>query len=59
MKKIIIYFIFIFPIIAGTTGKIRGRVVDSITKEPLIGTNVYLASTNYGSSTDLEGTFII
>ncbi len=59
MKKIIIYFIFIFPLIAGTTGKIRGRVIDSITKEPLIGTNVYLASTNYGSSTDLEGTFLI
>ena len=59
MKKILLYLIIIFPLIAGTTGKIRGVIVDSTNKEPLIGCNVYLYSTNYGTSTNLDGSFLL
>ena len=59
MKKIIIYFIFFLPLFAGTVGKIKGRVLDSVSKDPIIGCNVYLPSTSYGSSTDLDGFFLI
>jgi len=59
MKKIIIYLIFLLPLFAGTVGKIKGRVLDSVSKNPIIGCNVYLSSTNYGSSTDLDGFFLI
>ena len=59
MYKRILYLLFVIPLIAGTTGKIRGKVVDSQTNSPLIGCNVYLASTNYGSSADIDGNFLI
>ena len=49
MLKKILYFIFIIPLLAGTTGKIRGKIIDSQTKEPLIGCNIYLLSTQYGT----------
>lgn len=41
------------------TGKIRGLVVDSETGEPLIGTNVSLLNTTYGTLTDMDGKFTI
>lgn len=44
---------------AGTTGKISGTVIDSKTKEPLIGVSVVLVGTNIGASTDVEGYFAI
>ncbi len=44
---------------AGTTGKISGTVIDSKTKEPLIGVSVVLVGTNIGASTDIEGYFAI
>ncbi|HHE54248.1 MAG TPA: carboxypeptidase-like regulatory domain-containing protein, partial [Caldithrix abyssi] len=47
----------ISSVIAGTTGKIAGRVFDARTKEPLVGANVYLEGTNIGASTDADGEF--
>ncbi len=44
---------------AGTTGKISGTVIDSKTKEPLIGVNVVLQGTTLGASTDVEGYYVI
>lgn len=41
------------------SGKIRGRVVDDKTKEPLIGANIVLLGTNYGAVTDIDGNYII
>ena len=41
------------------SGKIRGTVVDSKTKEPLVGANVVLEGTSYGSSTDIQGKYTI
>lgn len=46
-------------VFAGTTGKISGLVTDKSTGEPLIGVNIFLEGTVFGSTTDLDGTFII
>jgi hypothetical protein len=59
------FLVFIFitffasQVLAGTTGKIVGRVVDGSTGEPLPGANIMVENTIYGAATDLEGTFII
>jgi len=44
---------------AQTTGKIIGKILDSETNEPIAGANVLLLDTKLGSSTDLEGDFMI
>lgn len=41
------------------TGKLVGRVVDAKTGEALIGANVTIKSTVYGSATDLDGNYFI
>ncbi len=46
-------------VMAGTTGKIAGNVIDKSTNEPLIGVNVFLDGTVIGASTDVNGEFVI
>ncbi|MBI2619052.1 MAG: TonB-dependent receptor [Ignavibacteriales bacterium] len=48
--------IFMF---AGTTGKIAGRVLDAKTRDPLPGANIVVEGTTLGSSTDLQGRYVI
>lgn len=55
-------FLFLFlPITlpAQGTGTITGKVYDAITKEPLVGANVFVRETSLGAATDLEGRFTI
>ncbi len=63
MKRLVIAITMVLftlgSLLAGTTGKIAGRVIDANTKEPLPGANVYLKGTNYGASTDEDGEFYI
>lgn len=44
---------------AQTAGSIRGRVLDALTEEPIIGANVVIEDSNQGSATDLEGNYSI
>ncbi len=44
---------------AGTTGRIRGKVVDVKSGEPLIGASVLLEGTSLGASTDVNGVFLV
>ncbi|MGH1366028.1 MAG: TonB-dependent receptor [Calditrichia bacterium] len=44
---------------AGTTGKIVGQIVDKDTGEPLIGANVIIDGQPLGSTTDVEGSYLI
>ncbi|NUO79373.1 TonB-dependent receptor [candidate division KSB1 bacterium] len=44
---------------ASTTGKIKGKVVDRETNEPLPGANVVIMGTTYGTATDVTGEFVI
>jgi outer membrane receptor protein involved in Fe transport len=55
----LVTIIYTQNMIAGTTGKISGRVTDVKTKEALVGTNVILTGTNLGGIVDLEGYFSI
>ncbi len=63
MKKILTVFIFLFlvasSIAIAATGKIKGRVVDRATREPLIGANVIVVGTSFGAATDLNGDYVI
>lgn len=52
-------FIFITSFAFAQTGSVRGFVYDKTTGEPVIFTNVMLKGTNYGSSTDVNGYFVI
>ncbi len=40
-------------------GKITGTVVDSETRQPIIGANIVLEGTSQGAATDLDGYFMI
>ncbi|MBC8181505.1 carboxypeptidase-like regulatory domain-containing protein [candidate division KSB1 bacterium] len=64
-KRTIILSLFIFVflatsiLMAGTTGKISGRVFDQSTGEPLPGANVKITGTMMGASTDASGFYFI
>ena len=63
LKRLLFIFLFLVltlgVVFAGETGKIRGKVVDKETKEPLPGVNVVLVGTAYGAATDLKGEYVI
>jgi hypothetical protein len=40
-------------------GSIRGLVRDEVTREPLIGANVFIQEINAGAATDVDGRFLI
>ena len=44
---------------ASAQGKIAGRITDSASGDPLIGVNVILDGTTQGTTTDLDGNYII
>ena len=46
-------------LIASTTGKIVGKIIDTASEETLIGVNVYLEGTSLGATTDLDGYYVI
>ena len=46
-------------VFAQTTGKIKGRVIDEQTKDPLPGVNVLIEGTMRGAATDQNGEFFI
>jgi len=45
--------------LAGTTGKIAGRVIDKESKEPLPGVSVQIVGTTTGAATNIQGEFFI
>ena len=57
----VLLFLLLLPLTvqAGTVGKIKGNVTDLQTGEPLIGANVLVIGTSFGSATDVNGEFII
>jgi outer membrane receptor protein involved in Fe transport len=64
MKKILLIFLTILFysqnfLIAGTTGKITGKVTDDKTGEPLPFVNILIEGTNLGAATDIDGNYVI
>src|SRR5690606_6499572 len=51
--------LFIAPDAFAQSGKLSGRVVDAVTKEPLVGANVVIQGTTIGNATDVDGYFNI
>ncbi len=45
--------------VAGTTGKIAGKIIDAKTKEALIGANVVVVGTSMGAASDINGDYFI
>jgi outer membrane receptor protein involved in Fe transport len=46
-------------LLAGTTGKIKGKVTDRENGEPLPGANIVVEGTSLGAAADLNGEFVI
>ncbi len=45
-------------VLAGTTGKIAGKVIDAESGEPLIGANLIIVELSTGAASDIEGMVI-
>lgn len=45
------------PVLAGTTGKIAGEVIDQETQQPLAGANIIIEGTLIGAASNLDGNF--
>jgi outer membrane receptor protein involved in Fe transport len=52
-------FALVASLMAGTTGKIAGKVTSKASGEALPGANVVIEGTNLGAATDLQGNFTI
>jgi outer membrane receptor protein involved in Fe transport len=55
----ILLILFNGLVIAGTTGKISGKIIDATSGEPLIGANVLIVGTTLGAATDFDGNYFI
>ena len=53
------YVAMMSAVYAGTTGKIRGSIIDATTKEPLVSANVILKGTSLGAMSDIDGNYTI
>ena len=61
-RKLSVAFIslFLLPVLLlAQDGKLRGKVSDKESGEPLIGANVVVEGTNLGASTDISGEYVI
>ena len=61
-NSFVIYICFLIVVdisIAGITGKIIGRIIDSNTGEPIVGANLLIKDTFVGSSSDNNGYYVI
>lgn len=55
----LLFLFLLLPVSLPAQGVITGKVYDAVTKEPLIGANVFVRETSLGAATDLEGRFTI
>lgn len=56
-RSIIILPLLLFSFIANAQFTISGKIVDSITREPMTGASVYCQNTTIGTTTNKEGQF--
>ncbi len=62
LRKLLVGFIamFLLPaLLVAQDGKLRGKVTDKESGEPLIGANVLVEGTSLGASTDINGEYIV
>ncbi len=53
------FFVSTSFILAGSTGKLTGKVIDEKTKEPLPFVNITIEGTMLGAASDIDGNFVI
>ncbi len=46
-------------LLAGTTGKISGKILDKETSEPILGANIVVEGTYFGAAADADGYYFI
>ena len=56
---VILYFTLFSLSIAGTTGKIAGRILDKDSGDPVPGVNIYIENSSLGAASDGDGFYII
>ncbi|MGE5458515.1 MAG: TonB-dependent receptor, partial [Methanococcaceae archaeon] len=54
-----LFCLFTGVVLAGTNGKIAGKVIDSQTKEPVFGANIIVEGTYLGAAADINGYFSV
>jgi hypothetical protein len=60
MKKVfVLIFVLVTTLISAQTGSVRGFVYDKETGEPMMLTNVMLENTQIGTTTDVNGYFVL
>ncbi|MFQ5604914.1 MAG: carboxypeptidase-like regulatory domain-containing protein [bacterium] len=64
MKRFLLLMVFCLLLmtsiaLAGTTGKVSGKVTDAESGDPLPGANIFLEGTSIGAAADLEGDYVI
>jgi len=52
-------FLLTLPVLTLASGKMRGRVTDKESHEPLVGANISVQGTVYGASSDVNGEYVI
>ena len=58
--RFLIFLTFYQAIVfGGVTGKVTGKILDGTTNEPLVGVNVMLIGTSFGSASDEDGHYHI
>ena len=57
--RILFYLLMMNSVFSQNTKSLQGRIIDSKSKEPLIGANVIIKGTAQGSATNVEGEFFI
>ena len=57
--RILFYLLMINFVFSQDTKSLQGRIIDSKSKEPLIGANVIIKGTAQGSATNVDGEFFI
>lgn len=61
-RKSLLFLLFVVlsaTAFAGQTGKLKGKIIDAQTKEPVIGANIFIQGTYLGAASDVEGNFIV
>ncbi|MEJ5304067.1 MAG: TonB-dependent receptor [Bacteroidales bacterium] len=60
MKRILLILIFLNSLmVAKPQTTLEGRVTDATTNEPLVGVTVFLKGTSIGTTTDVEGRYLL
>ncbi|MBS4015803.1 MAG: TonB-dependent receptor, partial [Candidatus Latescibacteria bacterium] len=55
----VLFVVIVFPLYAGETGRVIGKITDMDTKEPLPGVNIIVEGTTLGAATDNGGNYLI